>query len=98
MSIVHVTGTEVDFAHGLAAYVRWAREHNHGFPSPKWPTKERLAVALVTGNQDYLTEQGYRISSALDRVCVGMVSLYDDRIAWLNNIRDLVDRLIREAG
>ncbi|GLY82006.1 hypothetical protein [Actinoallomurus iriomotensis] len=98
MSIVYLTGVEIEFARGLAGRVRWAREHNNGFPSPAWPTKERLAVALAMGNQDYLTQQGYRISSALDRVCVGMICRYDDRIAWLNNIRDLVDRFIREAG
>jgi hypothetical protein len=98
MSIVYVTGVDIEFARSLTAQVRWAREHNQGFPSPEWPTKDRLAVALVLGNQDYLTEQGYRASSALDRVCVGMISRYADRIAWLNAIRDLVDGFIRAAG
>jgi hypothetical protein len=98
VSIIRLTEMEAEFARGLADRVRWAREHNEGFPSPEWPTKERLAVALVLGNQDYLVAQGYRTSSALDRVCVGMVSRYDYRIAWLNNIRDVVDGFIREAG
>lgn len=98
MRIVRLNGVEVEFACGLADRVRWAREQNSGFPSPKWSTKERLAVALVLGNQDYLSEQGYRTSSALDRVCVGMISRYEDRIAWLNDIRDAIDDLIREAG
>jgi hypothetical protein len=43
-------------------------------------------------------QKGYRTSSALDRVCVGMISRYEDRIAWLNDIRDAIDDLTREAG
>lgn len=97
MSIAHLTNVEAEFPRGLARPVRWARERNNGFPSPEWSTKERLAVALVLGNQDYLAEHGYRMSSALDRVCVGMVSRYDDRVAWLNAIRDAVDGFIGEA-
>jgi hypothetical protein len=97
MGNVHLSSVEVEFARSLTESVHWAREDNDGFPSPEWPTKERLAVALIVGNHDYLSEQGYQINSALDRVCMGMVSRYDDRIAWLNEIRDLIDCFIREA-
>jgi hypothetical protein len=97
VSIVGLTDVEVEFARGLVGRVRWAKERNDGFLSLEWSTKEQLAVALVLGNQDYLAGQGYRTSSALDRVCVGIVSCYEDRIAWLNDIRDAIDDLIREA-
>jgi hypothetical protein len=98
VSIVRLTDVEVEFVRGLVGRVRWAKERNDGFPSPEWSTKEQLAVALVLGNQDYLAGQGYLMSSVLDRVCVGMISRYEDRIAWLNDIRDAIDDLIRGAG
>ncbi|GLY72736.1 hypothetical protein [Actinoallomurus iriomotensis] len=94
-SIVHLTDVEVEFARGLVVRVRWARGRDDGFPSSEWSTKERLADALVLGNQDYLAAQGYRMSPALDRVCAGMVSRYGDRIAWLHKVGTLLNRRIR---
>lgn len=51
--------TVFDFAADITARARWARTRNNNHPEPAWSTGERLAVALVLGDQATLDCEGY---------------------------------------
>lgn len=75
----------MDFAEDIARRARWAIDHNDGTPKPAWSTGERLAVALVLGDNAYLAAEGYTKTQALTRLAG---DIGDTNVgAWLAYVR-----------
>ncbi len=82
-------GEPFDFAGDITRRARWARDHNDGRPEPAWSTGERLAVALVLGDQATLDAEGYTRQEAAQRLA-GDIAFYGypgDAGTWLQEIR-----------
>ncbi len=82
-------GEPSGFTADITRRARWARDHNGGRPEPARPAGERLAVALVHGDQATLDAEGYTRQQAAQRLaadpaCYGYPA---DTGAWLTQIR-----------
>ncbi|ADD45883.1 hypothetical protein [Stackebrandtia nassauensis] len=71
----------------------WARDYNDGHPNPAWSTGEKLAVALVLDDKEFLNAEDYTIPEAKQRVFSGSwewrdKAHFDD---WLVQLRALLD-------
>jgi hypothetical protein len=75
----------MDFAEDIARRCRWAIDHNGRRSNPAWSTGEKLAVALVLGDNAYLAAEGYTKAQALTRLAgdIGDTSVG----AWLAYVR-----------
>jgi hypothetical protein len=73
---------------------RWARDHNGGRPEPVWSTGERLAVALVLGDQATLDAEGYTRQQAAQRLAgdLAFCGYSADVGTWLTEIRAALGR------
>ncbi|ADD40064.1 hypothetical protein [Stackebrandtia nassauensis] len=49
----------------------WALKYNDGHPNGAWSTGEKLAVALVLDDEEFLTAEDYTIPEAKQRVFGG---------------------------
>jgi hypothetical protein len=80
------------FAADITARARWARAHNNGHPEPAWSTGERLAVALVLGDQETLDGEGYTRQEAVQRLSgdIGFYGYTADVEAWITGIRSVL--------
>jgi hypothetical protein len=66
---------------------RWARDHNERTPRAAWSTGERVTVALVLDNYDYLNAIGEDANSAASRMR-GDTGLSPDQLsAYLASVR-----------
>ncbi len=75
-----------DFAEDIARRARWARDRNGGCPHPAWSTGERLAVALVLGDDAYIAAEGYTRIQALTRLAG---DIGDTNVgAWIRAVRE----------
>jgi hypothetical protein len=82
-------GKSSDFASDITRRAQWARDHNDGKPEPAWSTGERLAVALVLGDQATLDAEDYTRKEAEQRLA-GDLAFYGytaDAGTWLAEIR-----------
>jgi hypothetical protein len=87
-------GEPFDFAADITRRARWGRDHNDGRPEPAWSTGERLAVALVLGDQATLDAEGYTTLDAARRLA-GDISFYGYTApvgTWLTQIRAALGR------
>ena len=76
----------MDFAEDIARRARWAIDYNGHRPNPAWSTGEKLAVALVLGDDAYLAAEGYTKTQALTRLAG---DIGDTNVgAWLAYVRD----------
>jgi hypothetical protein len=73
------------FTTDITARARWARAHNDDYPKPAWSTGEKLAVALVLGNDAYLDAVGYTRQEAAQRLSGDLLGA--DVNDWLARIR-----------
>jgi hypothetical protein len=78
---------QAEFTADIAHRCRWAVDHNAGHPRVAWSTGEQLAVALVLADTDYLTDMGYTVPEAMERVAGGMLAPPRDMAKWLTGIR-----------
>jgi hypothetical protein len=80
-----------DFGRAIATRCRWAIDTNDGDPDDAWPTADRIAVALVLGNHEYLEDMGpgpgYSPQQAAFRLWSGMAQQPPDIDAWISAIR-----------
>lgn len=79
-----------DFAADLLHRSRLARDENDGHPFGTWSTGERLAVALILGDQSELDYEEYTVAEAERRLVGELASVYGylgDVGAWLDEIR-----------
>jgi hypothetical protein len=78
-----------DFAAGITACARFARDHNDGRPMPAWSTGERLIVALILGDQATLDSEGYTRQEALQRLAGDLAYHGDttDAGTWITRIQ-----------
>lgn len=77
------------FTADITRRARWARDHNSGRPEPAWSTGERLAVALILGDQATLDAEGYTPQEAAQRLA-GDLTFFGypaDVDAWLKRVR-----------
>ena len=58
----------MDSAEDIARRAAWAINYNGHQPNPAWSTGEKLAVALVLGDDAYLAAEGYTKTQALSRL------------------------------
>jgi hypothetical protein len=82
-------GERFGFAGDIARRARWARVRNNGEPEPAWPAGERLAVALVPGDQATLDAEGYTRHEAARRLA-GDIAFHGygaDVRVWLDEVR-----------
>jgi hypothetical protein len=77
------------FAEDITRRARWALAYNDGHPKPAWSTGEKLAVALVLGDDAYLAAEGYTRREAMTRLAgdIGDTSVG----AWLASVRATVE-------
>lgn len=78
------------FAADITRRSRWARDHNDGHPEPAWSTGERLAVALVLGNQATLDAEHCTRQEAAKRIA-GDLEFYGYGAGvetWIADIRE----------
>ena len=75
----------MDFAEDIVRRAQWAINYNGHQPNPAWSTGERLAVALVLGDDAYLAAEGYTKTQALVRLAgdIGSTNVG----AWLQYVR-----------
>src|ERR1700677_1566220 len=81
--------TPVDvFAEDITRRCRWALEHNDGTPNPAWSTGERLFVALVLQDAQYLADEEWTIDETCRRLAgeLGAES-YAEVDEWLAQVR-----------
>lgn len=76
-----------DFAVDTLRRCRSAIRNHDGRANPAWSTGEKLAVALVLGDQETLDEMEYSRREAIDRVCGGMWNPPSNFAAWAATIR-----------
>ena len=78
-----------DFADDITRRCRWALEHNDGTPNPAWSTGERLFVALVLRDHQYLGAEGYTVAQVVSRLAGDLGVTFADEVAvWVQGIRD----------
>lgn len=58
----------MDFAEDITRRARWAIDHNDYRPNPAWSTGEKLAVALVLGDDAFIAAEGFTKAQALSRL------------------------------
>ena len=75
--------TGFDYAADYIARARWARDHNDGHPKPAWSTGERLAVALLLGDQATLDAEGHTAQQAARRLADDLGTT--DATAWITS-------------
>jgi hypothetical protein len=81
-----------DFADDITGRCRWALAHNDGTPNPAWSTGERLIVALVLRDQQYLGAMGYTVPQVVNRLAGDLgVTFADEVSAWVQGIRDALE-------
>jgi hypothetical protein len=73
------------FTDDMIGRARWARDHNSGQPNPVWSTGEKLAVALILGNQAYLRAADYTTCEALQRLSGDLLGTNPE--TWLADAR-----------
>jgi hypothetical protein len=75
----------MDFAEDIARRAQWAIRYNSHRPHPAWSTGEKLAVALVLGDDAHLAAEGYTKTQALTRLAgdIGGTNVG----AWLAYVR-----------
>jgi hypothetical protein len=73
------------FTSDMIRRARWARDHNNGRPNPAWSTGEKLAVALILGDQAYLRAADYTRQEALQRLSADLLGA--DPETWLADAR-----------
>jgi hypothetical protein len=76
------------FAEDITGRCRWALAHNDGTPSPAWSTGERLYVALVLRDRQYLGAEGYTVAQVVSRLAGDLgVTFADECADWVQGIR-----------
>ena len=83
------THSEHALASDITRRAQWARDHNDGKPKPAWSTGERLAVALMLGDQATLDAEDYTRQEAEQRLA-GDLAFYGYTAhagTWLAEIR-----------
>lgn len=78
----------------LIARCLHTRRRDNDRPNGAWSTGERLAVALVLRNKAVLTEMGYTVQEAAQRLFGDPCSpdRPEDFAPWLNAIRSRVEQ------
>jgi len=78
-----------DFTKSITWRSRWARDHNGGRPDPAWSTGERLAVALVLGDQGEFAAEDCTWEDAARRIEAEIIfdGWHDSIFGWLDQIR-----------
>jgi hypothetical protein len=81
-----------DFAGDITRRCRWARKHNDGIPNPAWSTGERLFVALVLGDEQYLAGEEWTVAETMRRLAgeLGAES-YAEVDDWLAEVRGALE-------
>lgn len=81
-----------DFAEDIARRARWALEHNDGTPNPAWSTGERLFVALVLRDEQYLADEEWTVDETRRRLAgeLGAAS-YAEVDEWLAEVRGALE-------
>lgn len=64
-----------------------AKVENDGHPLGVWSTGEKLVVALVLWDREYLQEEMYSYAEAMDRVAGGIQVSREDLPGWLDRVR-----------
>jgi hypothetical protein len=82
----------MDFAEDIARRARWALIHNGGTPNPAWSTGERLFVALVLRDEQYLAAEEWTVAEVTRRLAgeLGVASIAEAE-AWVQGIRDALE-------
>lgn len=71
---------------------RIAMEQYGGHPNGAWSTGEKLAVALVLDDTDYITAMGYTVLEAATRVHSGMAEpVPADICTYLRGVQNEID-------
>lgn len=71
-------------------------QENEGHPLGVWSSGEKLLVALVLWDQEYLYAERYTYAEAMDRVAGGIQIARDDLPLWLDRVRiEVEDELVR---
>jgi hypothetical protein len=73
------------FTGDMIRRARWARDHNDGYPNLAWSTGEKLAVALILGNQAYLRAADYTEQEARQRLSGDLMGA--DVAVWLASVQ-----------
>jgi hypothetical protein len=77
-----------DFAEDIIRRARWAVDHNGHQPNPAWSTGERLFVALVLRDEQYLAAEEWTAAEVMRRLAgelgAGSYAEVDD---WLAHVR-----------
>jgi hypothetical protein len=73
------------FTGDMIGRARWSRDHENGHPNPAWSTGEKLAVALILGNQAYLRAADYTEQEALQRLSGDLLG--SDVDVWLASVQ-----------
>lgn len=92
---------EHEYQADLENRVRLAVEHNNGVPYAAWSTGERLAVALVLQDEEYLTAENETVATVLSRIAGdihGSVSAAEDLIRRARTWRNRLDAIEFQVG
>lgn len=77
------------FADDITGRCRWALAHNGGHPNPAWSTGERLFVALVLRDVEYLAAEEWTAAQVTRRLAGELgAGDYAEVQAWVAGIRD----------
>jgi hypothetical protein len=98
MGRTRLTKVELEFARSFAPHALSARKCHNDEPSPYLTSEERLAVALVLSDRDYINKEcSSPISMAYAYVCKGRLREFGDQVEWINLIRAAVGGFNREG-